>query len=571
MSATPSPLLSLLVGRQQFHELSLRARVVLSHLPLCVSVALTGVLAAVFFPDVLSNPHFIGGLVGFGVLWILSAVVPWDRLPYPSYWVIPLLDFVAIGFLRQGGGTELAGIGLLAVFPVFWMAWSEIAPAAARLISFVAPLLIVWIPVFAGPEPVTPQAVVGPLLIPMVTLTVSVTASVFALSSTAQQQALAHKDRELRALLEDSKVHVRRLDTVLNAVAVGVLVTDANGQDILSNVQQQRDRSVAMPQGIENPNEADLLVFEADRVTPFALEDRPIRRAVRGETFSDVLVWIGAGESQRAMLCTARPMQDDAGRFDGTVMAFSDVTDLVNALTVKEEFVSSVTHELRTPLTSIMGYLDLALEDADQLPQHVSHSLTIAMRNSERLLQLVEDLLFTAAGTLSIEPRSTALAEIVAGSVASAMPRAEHAGVTLVIDAAEGLLAEIDPTRMGQVLDNLLSNAIKYSPGGGRVTVRTLEFDGAAVLEVSDTGMGMSEADQAEVFTKFFRTSSVRQAAIPGLGLGLAISKSIAEAHGGTLTFTSVLGAGTTFRVSIPQRGEEGGRPETASLSQMPA
>ena len=482
-----------------------------------------------------------------------------------------MLDFVAIGFLRQGSGTELSGISLLAVFPVFWMAWSEIAPAAARAISFVAPLLIIWIPVFAGPDPVTAEALVGPALIPIVTLTVSITASVFALSSTAQQQTLAHKDRELRALLEDSKVHVRRLDTVLNAVAVGVLVTNAEGQDILSNVQQQRDRSVAMPQGIENPDEADLLVFEADRVTPFALKDRPIHRAVRGEAFSDVLVWIGAGENQRAMLCTARPMQDDAGRFDGTVMAFSDVTDLVNALTVKEEFVSSVTHELRTPLTSIMGYLDLALEDADQLPQHVSHSLTIAMRNSERLLQLVEDLLFTAAGTLSIEPRSTALADVVAGSVASAMPRAEHAGVELVIDAAEGLVAEIDPTRMGQVLDNLLSNAIKYSPGGGRVTVRTLESDDAAVLEVSDTGMGMSEADQAEVFTKFFRTSSVRQAAIPGLGLGLAISKSIAEAHGGTLTFTSVLGAGTTFRVSIPQPGEKGGRPQTASLSQMPA
>ena len=121
------------------------------------------------------------------------------------------------------------------------------------------------------------------------------------------------------------------------------------------------------------------------------------------------------------------------------------------------------------------------------------------------------------------------------------------------------------------MLDNLLSNAIKYSPDGGRVIVRSFEEDGAAVLEVSDTGMGMSEADQAEVFTKFFRTSSVRQAAIPGLGLGLAISKSIAEAHGGTLTFTSVLGAGTTFRVSIPQRGEKGGRPETASLSQLPA
>ena len=124
---------------------------------------------------------------------------------------------------------------------------------------------------------------------------------------------------------------------------------------------------------------------------------------------------------------------------------------------------------------------------------------------------------------------------------------------------------------MGQVLDNLLSNAIKYSPGAAGSRCGRWKPTAPAVLEVSDTGMGMSEADQAEVFTKFFRTSSVRQAAIPGLGLGLAISKSIAEAHGGTLTFSSVLGAGTTFRVSIPQRGEKEGRPEAASLSQLPA
>ena len=136
MSAAPSPLLSLLIGRRQFHELSLRARVVLSHLPLCLSVALTALLAAVFFPDLLSNPHFIGGTGRHRSVVDHSAVVPWDRLPYPSYWVVPLLDFVAIGFLRQGSGTELSGISLLAVFPVFWMAWSEIAPAAALCRQF---------------------------------------------------------------------------------------------------------------------------------------------------------------------------------------------------------------------------------------------------------------------------------------------------------------------------------------------------------------------------------------------------------------------------------------------------
>jgi signal transduction histidine kinase len=105
---------------------------------------------------------------------------------------------------------------------------------------------------------------------------------------------------------------------------------------------------------------------------------------------------------------------------------------------------------------------------------------------------------------------------------------------------------------MSQVLDNLVSNAIKYSPNGGDVVV-SLGSEGAnLVCRVSDTGMGMSDKDQAEVFTKFFRTGNVRNTSIPGVGLGLSISKAIVEAHGGTIQLRSALGHGTTFTVRVP-------------------
>jgi signal transduction histidine kinase len=105
---------------------------------------------------------------------------------------------------------------------------------------------------------------------------------------------------------------------------------------------------------------------------------------------------------------------------------------------------------------------------------------------------------------------------------------------------------------MSQVLDNLVSNAIKYSPNGGDVVV-SLDSDGShLVCRVSDTGMGMSDKDQAEVFTKFFRTGNVRNTAIPGVGLGLSISKAIVEAHGGSIQLRSALGEGTTFTVRVP-------------------
>nr|WP_231706363.1 MULTISPECIES: HAMP domain-containing sensor histidine kinase [unclassified Arthrobacter] len=227
---------------------------------------------------------------------------------------------------------------------------------------------------------------------------------------------------------------------------------------------------------------------------------------------------------------------------------------MVNALNAKEDFVSSVSHELRTPLTSIIGYLDLVLEDLEPaaVPDHIQSALQVAQRNAERLLLLVADLLTTASGTMHLHRRDTDVAELVRASLDSARRRAEAVDVALKCDCEPGLEATVDPDRISQVLDNLLSNAIKYSPDGGTVTVRSRRAEGNLLLEVQDNGIGMSESDQRDVFTKFFRTGQVKKAAIPGVGLGLVITKSIVEAHGGRISFVSELGRGTTFRVEIP-------------------
>ncbi|WP_434618349.1 sensor histidine kinase [Arthrobacter sp. A5] len=538
--------------RRQFHELRLSERLFLSQSPLVFCTAIVAAVVAVVHPEDFAKPGFLCGLVLLAVLTAVCLLVPWERSPKGTYWVIPLADFVAVGLLHSNTSNAAINVSLLAIFPVFWLAWSGIAPRAARIISFLVPLLIVWYPVFTSGRPVTAGALAVPFLIPVVLTCVSIAASVVDLSTTTQQRAFEENDRRLQQTLRDSNRRGKLLDTVLNTVEMGVLAVDKDGHKFLTNTPQRAYHRRATPEGVEDPIEAELLIFGADRVTPMPADLRPMRRAILGESFSDHLIWVGVGKQQRALTTSARAIRDDDGALVGHVVAFNDVTDLVTALATKDDFVANVSHELRTPLTSILGYLDLVLEDEAALPEGAAASLQTAVRNSERLLQLVSDLLSTAAAQISVKQESSDLVGVILVSLDSARPRAAEAGVELAADLPERLHVFIDPQRMGQVLDNLLSNAIKYSPDGGTITVRAWTAGGNVAFQVDDAGMGISEADQREVFAKFFRADSVRKAAIPGVGLGLAISRSIVEAHRGTISLTSRPAAGAVFTVTLP-------------------
>ena len=130
-----------------------------------------------------------------------------------------------------------------------------------------------------------------------------------------------------------------------------------------------------------------------------------------------------------------------------------------------------------------------------------------------------------------------------------------------------------DPTRLAQVLDNLVSNALKFTPAGGRVDVRLSAADGVALLEVQDTGLGLAEDEQQQLFERFFRSSRASENAIPGTGLGLAIAKTIVERHGGRIELESAVDVGTTVRVELPLSLSERGRTaaRTRCLSGVPS
>lgn len=224
---------------------------------------------------------------------------------------------------------------------------------------------------------------------------------------------------------------------------------------------------------------------------------------------------------------------------------------------VKDALVSTVSHELRTPITNIIGYSEM-LEDGDygSLSPSQSEAMTKIEDNSRRLLGLIDDLLtLSRMRSAQIELTCTSIDLVLAARAAeeAILTRLASADMSMETDLPRtNVVVEADGEKIERVLVNLLSNAVKFTPAGGTVTLRLTTEDGWAVFEVSDTGYGISAADQERLFSQFFRTSAAERRHIPGTGLGLSIVRSIVEAHGGHVDVDSVVDVGTSFRVHLP-------------------
>jgi signal transduction histidine kinase len=164
------------------------------------------------------------------------------------------------------------------------------------------------------------------------------------------------------------------------------------------------------------------------------------------------------------------------------------------------------------------------------------------------------------AGRFTLQPEDVDLVGIVRAAEETSRVAATAGGVDVVVDVPDApLVVSGDPERLGQACDNLVSNAVKFTPAGGRVTLRLRrshneEGEPVAVLSVSDTGIGIPADEQGQLFTRFFRSSTATRGAVPGVGLGLSITKAITTAHGGTLDLESTEGEGATFTLTLPAR-----------------
>jgi signal transduction histidine kinase len=227
---------------------------------------------------------------------------------------------------------------------------------------------------------------------------------------------------------------------------------------------------------------------------------------------------------------------------------------LVELNEAKERFLATVSHELRTPLTSILSSTEL-LSVVGTLDPEQAELVDIVDRNVGRLLHMVDDLLLLArleSGACPLELRVVDVAELATEAIDSRRSADPRDDLQFVAKIVSGPPAAADPERLALVLDHLLSNAEKYTPAGGTVTVRARADAARWTVTVQDTGIGIPQAELGRVFEEFARASNARLGGIPGAGLGLTISRRIAELHGGDLTLASVEGAGTTATLHLP-------------------
>ena len=273
----------------------------------------------------------------------------------------------------------------------------------------------------------------------------------------------------------------------------------------------------------------------------------------------------------RRMLDTLDRMLDDAIRGDfqeslydesrlsalETRMAHYLSSSAVSARNLQEEkdkiktLIGDISHQTKTPIANLLLYAQLLLEQ--DLPPESRAYVSALEGQAEKLRFLIDALVKTSrleTGVLAMAPKSHPIQQLLEAAAAQAAPRAEARGIALTVEPA-GLTARFDPKWTAEALYNLVDNAVKYTPSGGSVTLRAVGYELFCRIDVTDTGPGIPEAEQAKIFQRFYRSPAV--SGEEGVGIGLYLARQIAAGQGGYLKVTSRPGEGSTFSLFLPR------------------
>ncbi len=338
----------------------------------------------------------------------------------------------------------------------------------------------------------------------------------------------------------------RRLETVLNSMYEGIIAVDDKERILLANGASRQMLGIGTVDVVGRP------MLEVIRSRPLhvaAQQTLATGQPVHSEFESNA-------ESRPVLIlrATALPGSPVAG----AMLVLSDVSELRRLEKLRQEFVANVSHELKTPLAAIKAYAETlqlgAINDAD-------HNIEFVRRieeQADRLHQLIVDLLQIArieSGQEALEIVDVSITDVVDGCAAQYSNEARLREIDLKIDTPDPALVVLaDQDGLRTILENLVDNAFKYTADGGEITVRSWREEGLAVLEVADTGIGISPADQERVFERFFRADKARSREMGGTGLGLSIVKHLCQAFGGSVFLESTPSEGSTFQVRVPIR-----------------
>lgn len=523
----------------------------------------------------------ISGILAVAAVTALAAVLS-ARGVYDG-WVamlIPIIDILGIGALRAGTGGASSLFSSLVLLPVIWIA---AAPGRRQvfIVGIFTSIALLMPNIIDPPEDSAAwlRGIIGPLVFATVGAIVNELSRLQRLRTSQAEALVAERTSALmanQAMLEKlsaSEQQYRGLSesftSLWNSITgQAVIATDNCGTITAWNPGAVRLLGMSVGEALDRVR-VDRF-FEPTVLAQFVsagavrAEDQlhPGLRALFDEADSGMPVdshidVTTAGGSSVPARMTVSPYQDSDGSRHGYLLVITDETRAVEVARMKDEFVGMISHELRTPLSAIIGFLDLLQNDpAQPLTTDQEEFVGIIERNAQRLLNLVGDLLFTAqveSGRFPLERRDADVAELVRSAVASSGPHAQREGIEIIAEVPDHpVRLSIDSGRIGQAIDNLLSNAIKFTGPRGRVTASVRARDGGVELAVRDTGVGIPEDEQGMLFTRFFRASTATQNAVPGVGLGLTITRAIVLAHGGTMDVTSREGVGTEFRMLLP-------------------
>ena len=281
-------------------------------------------------------------------------------------------------------------------------------------------------------------------------------------------------------------------------------------------------------------------------------------------------------ESQRTLRHTVDTLEQSRAKVEELAESYrSEKLRAEEANRSKSEFLANMSHELRTPLNAIIGFSEMM---KTQMFGPLGHDRYVEyagdIHNSGgHLLLLINDILDMSkveAGKFNLQTEPVQVMEVIEQCMRLISARAQEKGLQMRVEA-EGLPeVEADPRALKQILINLMTNAVKFTPEGGRVVVRAFEAADGLVLQVADTGIGIAEEDLRRLGRPFEQIESQHSKSHQGSGLGLALSKSLIELHGGELRIDSILGKGTTVSFTIPSapRSEQPGEDDGASITE---